>query len=386
MYSFIPIALSALIGWIAWPCHLLPLAIIAPTIIMRSPSRATATLSALAYYLNASSGIPHGAAVFFGPASTMEGFALWLAASVVNALPWAVLWHRDSFLRFRAALALIILSIPPLGLVGWASPLTAAGMFFPGFGFAGLALTLWLIVRTLNSVFYSDPIVVTIDVGAMMITALLFASLANLVYTEPSTCSMTAIDTHFGGVASGSRDYFAEYQRNLSAIDLASKSKARITVLPETVAGTWTSATTELWKTVATHSSGIIAIGAERLLPRNGYENGMVLMNKSGYSFFPQRVPVPVSMWKPWSKDGARADWFGSGVAQFDRHKIGYLICYEQLLVWPALITGYNKPDMVLGLANGWWAKDTSIPGIQRMSIKSWARLFGWQMVDAINL
>jgi len=372
MPALISIAISALIGWLSWPCHLLLLAIIAPALIMRSPSRTTATLSALAYYLTASSGIPHGAAVFFGHGSTMEGAALWLAAGGVNALPWAVLWHHNSFPRIRTVMALIILAIPPLGLVGWASPLTAAGIFFPGFGFAGLAFTLLIIVSA-------------IDVGPMMIAALLIASLANLVYTEP-TSSMKAIDTHFAGVSSGSRDYFAEYRRNLSAINLASKSKARITVLPETVAGTWTSATAILWKPLATHSSGIIAIGAEKLLPRNGYENGMVLMSKSGYGFFPQRVPVPVSMWKPWSKDGARADWFESGIARFDGRKIGYLICYEQLLVWPVLITGYNKPEVVLGLANDWWAKGTSIPGIQRMSVESWARLFGWKMVDATNL
>ncbi len=372
MHALIPIALSALIGWLAWPSHLLHLAAIAPVLIMRSPNRSTATLSALAYSLTASSGIQHGAAVFFGPASTMEGFALWLAAGVVNALPWAILWHHNSFLRIRTVMALIILAIPPLGLVGWASQLTAAGIFFPGFGFAGLALTLWLIVSA-------------IDVGPMMIAALLIASLANLDYTEPTSC-MKAIDTHFGGVASGSRDYFAEYRRNLSAIDLASKSKARITVLPETVAGTWTSATAALWKTLATHSSGIIAIGAEKLLPRNGYENGVVLMSKSGHGFFSQRVPVPISMWSPWTKNGARADWFGSGVTRFDGRRIGYLICYEQLLVWPVLITAYNKPGVVLGLANDWWAKDTSIPGIQHMTIKSWARLFGWKMVDATNL
>jgi len=372
MYSFIYITLSALIGWIAWPCHLLPLAIIAPAIIMRSPSRATATLSALAYYLTASSGIPHGAAVFFGHDSTLEGAALWLAAGAINSLPWSVLWHHDSFPRIRTIIALIILAIPPLGLVGWASPLTAAGILFPGFGFAGLALTLWLIVSA-------------IDVGPMMIAALLIASLANVDYTEPSN-NIKAIDTHFGGVASGSRDYFSEYQRNLSAIDLASKSKARITVLPETVAGTWTGATAALWKNLATHSSGIIAIGAEKLLPRNGYENGVVLMSKRGYGFFSQRVPVPISMWSPWTKNGARADWFGSGVIRFDGQRIGYFICYEQLLVWPMLITAYNKPGVVLGLANDWWAKDTAIPGIQRMTIQSWARLFGWKMVDATNL
>ena len=369
------IILAALIGWLAWPCHFLPLAVIVPALIKRSPSRTTAALAALAYYLAASVGVVHGAAVFFGQGrgSTIKGIVLWLGAAAINALPWAALWHRNSFLRTRTALALIILSVPPFGLVGWASPLTAAGELFPGFGLAGLALTFFLIVAV-------------VDIEVTSVAILLLASLAaNYNFIDPSAGAQ-AINTHFGGVASGGRDFFADYKRNLAAISLASKSKASITVLPETIAGTWTNATSALWKPVAVHSSGIIAVGAERLLPRNGYENGMVLMCRHGYRFFPQRVPVPVSMWRPWADNGAKADWLGSGVTQFDGHRIGYLICYEQLLVWPAMVTAYHHPDLVVGMANDWWARGTSAPGIQRMSMNAWSRLFGWTMADAVNL
>lgn len=371
------IMLAALLGWLAWPCHLLPFSIIAPALIMRSPSRTMAALATLAYYLAASIGVVHGAEVFFGQGqgSTMEGIVLWLSVGAINATPWTAFWHRNSFLRTRTALALIILSVPPFGLVGWASPLTAAGDFFPGFGFAGIALTLWLIMSIADT-----------DVTAVAIM-LLAALAANYYFIDPSAgMQEIAINTSFGGVASGGRDFLADYKRNLAALSLASKSKASITVLPETIAGTWTSATAELWKLAAIQSAGIIAVGAERLLRSNGYENGMVLMSRHGYRFFPQRVPVPVSMWRPWAKDGAKADWPGSGVAQFDGHRIGYLICYEQLLVWPALVTAYHHPDLVVGMANDWWARGTSAPGIQRMSINAWSRLFGWTMVDAVNL
>lgn len=369
------IILAALIGWLTWPCHLFPFSIIAPALIMRSPSRTTAALFAVAYYLAASTGVIHGAAVFFGQGggSMIIGIVLWLGAAAINATPWAALWHRNSFLRSRTALALIILSVPPLGLVGWASPLTAAGDLFPGFVFAGLALTLWLIMSIADT-----------DVTAVAIM-LLAALAANYYFIDPSA-GMQPINTHFGGVASGARDFSSDYKRNLAAISLTSKAKAAIIVLPETIAGTWTNATAALWKPVAIHSAGIIAVGTERLLRSNGYENGMVLMSRHGYRFFQQRVPVPVSMWRPWAKNGAKADWIGSGVAQFDGHRIGYLVCYEQLLVWPALVTAYHHPETVVGMANDWWARGTSAPGIQRMAIGAWSKLFGWTMVDAVNL
>jgi apolipoprotein N-acyltransferase len=62
------------------------------------------------------------------------------------------------------------------------------------------------------------------------------------------------------------------------------------------------------------------------------------------------------------------------------------VICYEQLLSWSMLKAVSGTPDVLVGAANGWWAKDTSIPAIQREMMRAYGRLFGVGVVMAGNL
>src|SRR6202020_3272788 len=53
--------------------------------------------------------------------------------------PWAMVWtSRRVHCLWRAPLALMATILPPLGVVGLASPVTGAGYLFPGAGWAGL--------------------------------------------------------------------------------------------------------------------------------------------------------------------------------------------------------------------------------------------------------
>ncbi|MGI9069776.1 MAG: hypothetical protein ACR2JB_00220 [Bryobacteraceae bacterium] len=81
---------------------------------------------------------------FFGPsASFPEGLAAWLAAAMLLATPWPLAWTRRRVqLLWRVPLALIATVVPPLGLIGWASPLTLTGFVFPGTAWFGLLAVL----------------------------------------------------------------------------------------------------------------------------------------------------------------------------------------------------------------------------------------------------
>ena len=46
------------------------------------------------------------------------------------------------------------------------------------------------------------------------------------------------------------------------------------------------------------------------------------------------------------------------------------LICYEQLLVWPALVSLAHNPQVIVAPSNAWWSRDTSIPDIQRTALR----------------
>ncbi|RWF13601.1 MAG: conjugal transfer protein TraB, partial [Mesorhizobium sp.] len=100
--------------------------------------------------------------------------------------------------------------------------------------------------------------------------------------------------------------------------------------------------------------------------------------------------PVPVSMWQPWrawfgQDGGARANFFANPVVELSGTKIAALICYEQLIVWPALQSMLYSPDLIVATGNGWWTAGTSIAAIQQASATAWARLFAVPIVMAFN-
>ena len=165
---------------------------------------------------------------------------------------------------------------------------------------------------------------------------------------------------------------------------------AEVIVLPEsslgpltpTVAGYWTGA-------VAGRGATVVAGGA--LIRPDGYDNAMVVIGAARATIaYRSRMPVPVSMWQPWrawlgDAGGAGATFFADPVVDLAGRRSAPLICYEQLLVWPALQSVLHQPEAIVGIANGWWATGTSIPAIQRASLAAWARLFDLPLVTAFN-
>ena len=118
----------------------------APALTLAQPTRQWAYTSALFFYCGASWPIIPGARNFFGHrASVLETVVLWIVSSLLLALPWFLAWTKDRRqLLWRAPAGLMLSVLPPLGLIGWASPLTPAGFLFPGtswFGLIGCAFT-----------------------------------------------------------------------------------------------------------------------------------------------------------------------------------------------------------------------------------------------------
>jgi hypothetical protein len=113
--------------------------------------------------------------------------------------------------------------------------------------------------------------------------------------------------------------------------------------------------------------------------------NALFAIGADGNRTFVDRVPVPVSMWKPWATGGADAFWRDAGAHDFAGTRIATLICYEQLLVWPILHSLAHDPKIIVGAANDWWARDTSISSIQREATGAWGRLFKIPVIWARN-
>lgn len=331
---------SGLVGGAAWSGNSLglPLAIAFPALWSLAASRAGAALISATYFLGASRGLPEGASIFFG-SNPWLGLLLWTAASMVfvgvHAACWTMRasWERPS----RYLLANILMSVPPFGIVGWANPVTAAGILFPGWSWWGLALTTALLVAATTR--YRRPVIAAIGV---------LAAWSATTWTDPqSPTGWSGIDTDFAYA----REQYADYAQQLETTGLvrdAAANGAPIVALPESAFGIWTPTTAAFWKN-ALADTDVTIIGGAVIIGNTGYDNVMIRVTANGSEvLYRQRMPIPVSMWQPWIADGANADLFGNAAVELDGTRLAILLCYEQLLVWPVLHSMLEQRGVVV--------------------------------------
>lgn len=380
---FCLVGTAAAIGATAWgpDPRTLPLSLLLPSLWASARSRITAACVAAGYFLAASRGLPRGVATFFST-GLVDGLALWLGAALVFTTVYASLWTRSPGVgpALRWLAATILMAVPPLGIVGWAGPITAAGVVFPGWGWAGLVAALVLMVAQ------------TIDRSRRPAVAVL----AGLAVWGAGTWSPPASPPGWIGLdlvwgRSLGRDMGLEAHDRLIDETLgAARNGTRVVVLPENALGVLTPTVEALW-VERLHESGITVLAGATDVLRDGWDNCLVAIDGSGaHVVYRQRVPVPVAMWQPWrvvfgEKTGAGVRLLGSATVTAGNRRIAPLICYEQLLVWPVLEAMLREPDVVVVVGNGWWTTDTDIIGIQRSAVSSWARLFGVPVVVAFN-
>jgi apolipoprotein N-acyltransferase len=117
----------------------------------------------------------------------------------------------------------------------------------------------------------------------------------------------------------------------------------------------------------------------------NGGRFNTVIIRGAESQLFRQRIPVPIAMWKPYRDDGVPLDMNGPSIVKVTGRRITILICYEQLLIWPALTSFAHHPTIVVGVANDYWAGATTIPKVQHACLASWSRLFHVPLVWSEN-
>ena len=232
------ITLSIAIGIIAWDSYL-PVAIFIPFLWATAPTKKTAWMLGLCYHLAASRGLIFGAPVFFN-SGAFYGFFLWFLVSSIQSVPYLLCRYvKNRYLGI--ILLLIILILPPIGIVGWANPLTAAGVIFPGTGFIGLLLTVGLIYLMIWLNSKSNAFI-----GVWIAFVLLIPLVTNANITERR--SIRGSTTNFTGNPSNIGDKFQrDFEKYLTTYNLYVDTEFKTLVLPESTAGLWLDSTKHLW-------------------------------------------------------------------------------------------------------------------------------------------
>lgn len=382
MKSILLFAAATLLGVSAWSGDvlLLPLAVLFPWVWSQATSRKGAAMTAAAYFLAASRGLPQGIANFYG-SGELYGYVLWITACSGFVLVHAACWtQRASWARpVRYAIVSVLMGLPPIGIVGWAHPLTAAGVLFPGWGWLGLfATVIGILVVTTERYLIAF---------AFMGWFWVYSSLSWTMPPEPK--GWTGLDTVLSR-SLGRRFDRQQHERLAAAVNEAAGRGATVVVLPESGLGLWTPTVERYWRAALEETKVTIFAGATIVGP-GGYDNAMIAIHVTdGLSIYHQRMPVPVSMWQPWlgwigKSGGARARLFANPIVSVAGRRVATLVCYEQLITWPILQSMVHKPELIVATGNGWWTTETSIVSIQRASAVAWASLFKVPIVIAFN-
>jgi hypothetical protein len=221
-----------------------------------------------AFYLAVSRGIVPGAYIFFQDGDMLRAVFLWASSAAALSFPWWLFWSSSpaaASKTLKMALALFVSIPPPLGMIGWTHPVTAAGLFFPGLGWRGLALT--VILYAVGSASRK---------GNRMIIVSLLAVLPLLDFPASKALDGVAIrtvDTSFGRLASGSEDFNAQSERERQVFrhirELYRRGElagAEIVILPETIVGRMNPTTRKRWERFFsrwTDEGTVFLVGAE---------------------------------------------------------------------------------------------------------------------------
>jgi hypothetical protein len=231
----------------------------------------------------------------------------------------------------------------------------------------------------------------------------------------------TAVNTHFGDIS----QRFNDYKAAQFVAEQAAGSKARVLVFPEFLVPRWSEATDAFWMSTLTkcrRRGQILAIGAG--VPQANVETAIRPEILKSYDFtaavqslrnpggsaraamvnpypepldntllilggesatFRQRIPVPLGMWRPFSRFSFPLRIKEPGIVIIDHRRAAVLICYEEMITWPVLVSMLQSPAVLIGISNTFWFNGTPIPQYQASALEAWARLFGIPALAAVN-
>ena len=255
-----------------------PLGIVAAAgmpIACLTPETRTATFrNTLGYYSAGLWPIIPGFGRYIGQSTShLVAVAIWAFAAILLSGPWAVAWTPGRRLHYlwRVPLAIIAAIVPPLGLIGFISPVTAAGYLFPGTGWIGLVTTAFLpglVLALRDEAAGRARVFLHLAFSAVIALALGANAFAPKEVKPPA--HWEAVNTHFGDISRPFQDFAAAQ----SIQQRVATSRARVLIFPEFVVPRWSDATEAFWQQTMLRCrvrGQILAIGAGATCKRTKY-------------------------------------------------------------------------------------------------------------------
>lgn len=259
-------------------------------------------------------------------------------------------------------LAIVALSIPPLGTVSLLSPLSLAGVLFPGLGDLGLVLLLVGIgAMTLSGR----------GLRATLVSGTLFVGAANA--SAPSSEHATlGFDTARGVPSTIEAAMLRSFFRH-EELDRIETSRADRVLLPESAFGVWQAEDGAVFE----RTSAVVIGGARLPLTDDRVVNTLV-DGRSGEVLYAQRFPLPVVPGEVHAAVSGRD-------AGLVRGPLSALLCIEIANPWAAWTTARRSASELLWAANLGWSRSAWLETRLRANVGHWARLYALEPIAAVN-
>lgn len=337
------------------------------------PNRLCAWLSLASWHVGAASCVPQEWRLFFG---NEWGWPVLITWGLIISAPLLVLPHR-----WRAAglcFGSLVAAITPFGM---ANPLLAATAFFPGWQWIGLFLAALLLALP---VFRSEKVAISALIGACVVGT----SLHMLVPPMTPPTDAWAVQTNLGKHPSLPSAWFKRQIDVANRVNADIEAGARLIVTPEGTVDVWDGWATPLWRKTAQMAkdrNAVVLLGIYRQAPGGRWENGLLSLGDG--AFYPSVMPMPIGMWHPWQKTEHYPMALGAlgRVIHTPHGDAAYLLCYEELLLWPlAAKMAVGTPHLLIAAANQWFTDEkTSIA--QSRSVRLQASLWGLPLLRSVN-
>jgi len=342
--------------------------------------RITLFIITISYYLFASKGLLIGTDNYFE--NSYLAVIIWLSSALIVSSIWIIIWSPSLKRRlYLFPIMLTILILPPIGFISWVNPIISSAIAFPKQGFLGVVLyliSIYLITLIIHKQNRLLQLITTISI--LSISSINFntqKSPTNNHIIHPINSNLTYKNQAI--------DFIGDYRRQKKLLSIANKSQYNNLLFHENALGAFTQNSMMIWERLNRNKT--ILAGAYIYRSRvGGYDNVLMeITNHSYKTIYKQRVPVPITMWRPWIEQGAKAYPFKSPTITYKQSRVGVFICYEQLLTYTYFHTMFYNPKYIIGISNLWWVEDDSIGEIQKRSLELWGRLFNKKLYYSEN-
>ena len=356
-----------------WALCLLPLG------LRHAPSILHTISAAFIFNLVAGFGLLNGIHTLSNDSVT--ALSTWVLPALLLSIPFAL---APIMPRTGVMVALVLMILPPLGIIGLPSPLIVAGAILPGAGFIGLALTL-VLFQLLYSLSVPKP------VGAVLMLALVGISLHGAAGSAApqSGLRFVGVDTRLNDYLGADRNYAADYHSQSRILESLKdmQAAAPIPLFPEAMGGRLTDTAQSRLRSFAAATNREFISGGEEFTDSGQYNNVLAHVSAGNINIlYRQRMPAPWFMWRGGMEGFFRAGLTRPGTFLFNGINVGALICYEIALPLLIFQTHWQKPDVVLVASNLWWGRETRLPDLVRLHVAAWSKLFGVPYILAMNV